>query len=73
MQRSMRNYLGDYAQTYGRAQLDAQQEAASYDQSSAQLDAYYNNSLAAIESARQQEIANAAQAIEMLRPLLGGL
>lgn len=73
MQRSMQNFLGDYAQTYGRAQLDAQQEAAQYDQSAAQLDAYYNNSLAAIEAARQQEIANAAQAIEMLRPLLGGL
>ena len=72
MQRSMRNYLGDYAQTYGRAQLDAQQEAASYDQSAAQLDAYYNNSLAAIEAGRQQEIANAAAAIEALRPLLGG-
>ncbi len=73
MQRSMQNYLGDYAQTYGRSQLDAQQEAAQYDQAGAQLDAYYNNNLASIEAAKQQEIANSAQAIEALRAILGGL
>jgi hypothetical protein len=73
MQHSMRNYLGDYAQQYGRAQLDAQQEAAQFDQSGAQLDAYYNNSLAQIAAAKQAEIANSASAIESLRQLLGGL
>jgi hypothetical protein len=73
MQRSMKNFLGDYTQQYGRAQLDAQQEAAQYDQAGAAMDAYYNNSLLNIESAKQQEIANAALAIEALRPLLGGL
>lgn len=72
-QRSMRNYLGDYAQQYGRAQQDAQQEAQNYDLQGAQMDAYYNNSLAALEQQKQQDIANAAAAIEALRPFLGGL
>jgi hypothetical protein len=73
MQRSMGNYLGDYAQQYGRMQQDAQQEAQNYDMQGAQMDAYYNNSLAALEQQKQQDIANAAAAIEALRPFLGGV
>lgn len=71
--RAMSNYLGDYARDYGRLQQDATQEAQNYDLSSAQMDAYYNNSLAALEQSKQSEIANAALAIEALRPYLGGL
>ena len=73
MQRSMGNMLGDYARDYGRVQQDATQEAQNYDLSSAQMDAHYNNSLAAIEQRKQTEIANAALAIEALRPYLGGI
>lgn len=73
MQRSMQNYLGDYAQAYGRAQQDAQQEVQNYDLQSAQLDAYLNNSLAQLEADKQNDIANAALAIEALRPYLGGI
>jgi hypothetical protein len=73
MQRSMGNYLGDFTQQYGRMQQDAQQEAQNYDLQGAQMDAYYNNSLAALEQQKQQEIANAAAAIEALRPFLGGM
>lgn len=73
MNRSMGNYLGDYARDYGQAQQDMQQEAQNYDLQGAQLDAYYNNSLAALEQRKQTEIANAALALEALRPYLGGV
>ena len=73
MNRSMGNFLGDYARDYGEAQQDAQQEAQNYDLQGAQMDAYYNNSLAALEQRKQNEIANAALAIEALRPFLGGI
>ncbi len=73
MQRSMANYLGDYARDYGRAQQDVTQEAQNYDLQSSQLDAYLNNSLATIEQQKQNDIANAALAIEALRPYLGSL
>jgi hypothetical protein len=73
VQRSMQNYLGDYAQAYGRAQQDAQQEVQNFDLQSAQLDAYLNNSLAQLEANKQNDIANAALSIEALRPYLGGI
>jgi hypothetical protein len=73
MRRSMGNYLGDYTTAYQRAQQDATQEAQQYDAANASLDAYYNNSLASLEQQKQDEIANAARAIEMLRPYLGGI
>ena len=72
-QRAMSNYLGDYSRDYGRVQQDATQEAQQYDLASAQMDAYYNNSLAALEQSKQNEIANAALGIEALRPYLGGM
>jgi hypothetical protein len=72
MQRSMQNYLGDYSRDYGRAAQDATQEAQNYDLQSAQLDAYLNSSLAGLQAQKQTDIANAALAIEALRPYLGG-
>ena len=72
-QRSLSNLLGDYATDYGRVQQDATQEAQNYDLQSAQLDAAYNNGLASIEAAKQEEIANAALSLEALRPYLGGI
>lgn len=73
MQRSMGQFLGDYAQNYGRAQQDAVQEAQNYDLQSSQMDAYLNNSLAGIEQQKQNDIANAALSIEQLRNYLGQL
>ena len=73
MQRSMGNMLGDYATDYGRVQQDAMQEAQNYDLQAASMDAEYNNGLASIEQRKQSEIANAALAIEALRPYLGGI
>lgn len=73
MARSMSNFLGDYATDYSRAQQDMTQEAQNYDLQSAQADAYLNNSLASIEQQKQDDIANAALAIEALRPYLGGI
>jgi hypothetical protein len=73
MQRAMGNYLGDFARDYGRIQQDATQEAQNYDLQAAQLDAYYNNSLQEMEARKKGEIANAALAIEALRPYLGGI
>jgi len=73
MRRSMANYLGDYARDYSRQQQDTTQEAQNYDLQSAQLDAYLNNSMAALEQSKQNDIANAALAIEALRPYLGSL
>ena len=73
MQRAMSNMLGDYAEDYGYAQQDITQEAQNYDLQSANLDAYLNNSLASIEQQKQDEIMNAANAIEALRPYLGGI
>lgn len=73
MQRAMGNFLGDYSRDYGRAQQDVTQEAQNYDLQAAQMDAYYKNSLTALEQRKQNEIANAALAIEALRPYLGGV
>ena len=73
MNRSMRNMLGDYATDYSRAQQDALQETQNYDLQSSQMDAYLNNSLAALEQQKQSDISNAALAIEALRPYLGGI
>lgn len=73
MRRSIGNYLSDYALQYGRAQQDAQQEAAQYDRTGAGLDSYYQQQLSAIQQQKQTEIANTAAAIEALRGVLGGL
>ena len=72
-QRAMTNYLGDHARNYGQQQQDVTQELQQADLGASQLDAYYNQSLQALEIQKQNEIANAALAIEALRPLLGGL
>lgn len=73
MQRSMANYLGDYTRSYGRAQEDAQQDLQRYDLANATLDQQLSTGLADIERNKQNDIANAALAIEALRPYLGGL
>jgi hypothetical protein len=70
--RAMGNYIGDYAQNYGRGQQDLSQNLQEYDLTGLQNTANYQNSLANLEVQKQQEIANAALGIQALRPFLGG-
>jgi len=72
-QQAMTNYLGDYAQQYGRAQQDMTQEAQQYDLKEQQYGAFRQQSLADIEAQKAQSIANDAQALEYLRQLVGGI
>ena len=73
MNRSMRNMLGDYSTDYSRTQQDVTQELQQHDLAGTQLDAYLNNSLAALDQQKQYDIMNAALSIEAMRPFLGGL
>jgi hypothetical protein len=74
VQRSaMTNYLGDYAQQYGRAQQDLTQEGQQFDLNEQRLGAFRQQSLADIEAQKAQQIANDAQALEYLRQLVGGI
>ena len=72
MQRSMKNYVGDYTRGFARAGQDLTGELQNYDLQRADLDSWRTRSLADIEMAKQREIANAAQYLEALRPLFGG-
>jgi hypothetical protein len=69
----MTNYLGDYAQQYGRAQQDMTQEAQQYDANQQRFGAFRQQSLADIEAQKAQQIANDARALEYLRSLVGGI
>lgn len=73
MQRSMGDYLGNYTRNYGRQQQDVTQNLQNYDLQAAQMDAMYNNSVQALQQRKQSDIANAALAIQALRPYLGGV
>ena len=70
---AMTNYLGDYAQQYGRAQQDMTQEAQQYDLNEQRLGAFRQQSLTDIETDKANQIANDAKAIEYLRNLVGGI
>jgi hypothetical protein len=73
MQRSMSNYLGDFTRDYGNAQNDLTDQMRQYDVSGAQLGAQRTSSLGDLELNRSREIAFAAQNIEALKGMLGGL
>jgi hypothetical protein len=73
MQRSMSNYLTDFQRNYSTAQNDLTDSLRQYDLQSAQLGAQRTSSLADIELQKAREIAFAAQNIEALRGMLGGL
>lgn len=73
MQQAMGNYLGDYTRDYGNAQNDVTNELRGYDLAGAQMGAQRTSSLADIALNRNREIAFAAQNIEALRAMLGGL
>jgi hypothetical protein len=70
---AMTNYLGDYAQQYGRAQQDITAEQQQFEQNEQRLGAFRQQSLTDIEAQKAQQIANDAQALEYLRNLVGGI
>jgi hypothetical protein len=72
MQRSMKNYVGDFNRNYARAGQELAQGLQGYDLEQADLDAWKTRSLADIEMDKQREISQAAQYLEALRPLFGG-
>ena len=73
MQQSMQNYVGDYSQQYGRQQQDLTSQLQGYDFNQQNMDAWRQQSLAGIESQKANDIAGAAQNLEYLRELVGGL
>jgi hypothetical protein len=73
MQRSMRNYLGDYGRDYGRQQQDLTENLRQYDLGQDQSDAYRQQALGDIDTRQATEMANAAQNLEFLRGQVGGL
>lgn len=72
-QKSMQNYMGDYGRDYLRTQQDLTQGLQQYDQNQSNLDAWRSNALVDLESDKANQIALAAQNLEALRQLLGGL
>jgi hypothetical protein len=70
---AMSNYIGDYAQQYGRAQQDMTQEAQQYDLKEQQYGAFRQQSLNDLEAQKANQIANDAKALEYLRNLVGGI
>lgn len=73
MQQSMQNYLGDFQNQYGQAQNDLTDSLRQYDLQAAQYGAQRTNSIADLEMAKARDVAFAAQNIEALRAMLGGL
>jgi hypothetical protein len=73
MRQSMANFIGDYNRGFGAAQNDLTESLRQFDLTSAQLGAQRSSSLADLELQKNREIAFAAQNIEALRSVLGGL
>lgn len=73
MQRAMSNYLGDFQRSYTSGQQELTDQLRQYDLTAAQMGAQRTSALADIELQKAREIALAAQNIEALRGVLGGL
>jgi hypothetical protein len=73
MQRSMSNYLGDYTRQYGNMQNDLTEQLRQFDLNAAQYGSQRTSALADLELQKQREIAFAAQNVEALRSVFGGL
>lgn len=73
MQRSMRNYLGDYNKQLNTMRSDVTDQLRGFDLTGAQYQSQRTSALADIELQKAREIAFAAQNIEALRQALGGL
>jgi hypothetical protein len=72
MNKSMSNYLGDYADNYMRNQQDLTQNLQGFDLNQANLSSGLQYGLADLETQKQNAIARAAQGLEALRPYFGG-
>jgi len=73
MQRSMSNYLGDFTRQYGNMQNDLTEQLRQFDLNAAQYGSQRTGALADLELQKQREIAFAAQNVEALRSVFGGL
>jgi cell division septum initiation protein DivIVA len=73
MQKAMGNYLGDYQREFSRGTQDLTEELRQFDLQRTQLTSDRNSALADIKMAKAKEIAFAAQNIEALKQILGGL
>lgn len=73
MNQAMNRYAGDHARNFGRAQQDLTQDLQQHDLTQQNLTAWRNNSIAAIEQSKAAEIANAAEALQMMQQIIGGL
>ena len=73
MQKAMSNYLGDFQRSYSGAQQELTDQLRQYDLTGAQMRARRTSSIADIELQKAREIQMAAQNIEALRGMLGGL
>lgn len=73
MQQSMRNFVGDYNTDYTNASNDLVEQLRQFDLNAAQYGQQRTNAFADIELQKAREIQFAAQNIEALRQILGGL
>lgn len=73
MQQTMSNYLGDFQRDYGNAQADLTEQLRQFDLNAAQYGSQRTQALADLELQKQREIAFAAQNVEALRSIFGGL
>lgn len=73
MQRAMGNYLGDYNRQYARGQQDLTEQLRQFDLQRTQLTADRDVALSDLKLQKAREIAFAAQNIEALKQILGGL
>jgi hypothetical protein len=73
MQRAMSNYLGDFQRDYSTVQNDLAEQLRQFDLQGAQLGSQRTSALAELQLQKQREIAFAAQNIEALRGIFGGL
>lgn len=72
MQRAMNNYIGDYTRDLGRAQGDLDNEMRQFDFNQARFAAERDNALASLEAQKAAMIAQTAQHILGLKPMMGG-
>lgn len=73
MQRAMSDYLGDFQRDYSGARNDLTDQLRQFDLQAAQLGSQRTSALADLQLQKQREIAFAAQNIEALRGIFGGL
>jgi hypothetical protein len=73
MQRQMGQYVGDFNKQYARGTQDLTEQLRQFDLQNTQLSAQRTSALQDIKMQKAREIAFAAQNIEALKQILGGL